>query len=118
MLTFHIRAGFLDVDGDRIGAAYSGDPAHKNDPAFVGAHAEGPLPEGVYELGKPFGAADTGPFSIPLEQLQGESYGRGGFRIHGDSIQHPGAASHGCIVTAPEVRRLCAREALLTVVDD
>jgi hypothetical protein len=100
-----------------IGAAYSGDPRHVNDPRAVGDKGEGPLPPGVYELGAPFDAADTGPYSIPLSQIEGESYGRGGFRIHGDSLSHPGAASHGCIVTAPEIRRACvAAGPLLTVV--
>jgi hypothetical protein len=29
---------------------------------------------------------------------QNEMYGRAGFLIHGDSLEHPGTASLGCIV--------------------
>jgi hypothetical protein len=27
-----------------------------------------------------------------------DTHGRGGFLIHGDSLQHTGSASHGCII--------------------
>jgi hypothetical protein len=33
-----------------------------------------------------------------------ETFGRGEFRIHGDSIAHPGTASHGCIILPRAVR--------------
>lgn len=116
MISFRIRAGELEAEGV-VFEAYSGDPAHKDDPAFEPLKGEGPLPEGVYRLGAPFDAPDTGPFSIPLELIQGDAMGRGGFRIHGDSAAHPGAASHGCIVCARLARELCAKDSdgLLTV---
>jgi len=33
-----------------------------------------------------------------------EMFGRGSFRIHGDSIKNPGTASHGCIIAPRSVR--------------
>jgi hypothetical protein len=33
-----------------------------------------------------------------------ETFGRSEFRIHGDSIAHPGMASHGCIILPRAVR--------------
>jgi hypothetical protein len=36
--------------------------------------------------------------------LQTKTYGRSGFLIHGDSIQHPGEASEGCIIMPPDAR--------------
>jgi hypothetical protein len=32
------------------------------------------------------------------------NYGRSGFLIHGDSIEHPGQASNGCIIERLPVR--------------
>ena len=44
------------------------------------------------------------PRSLPGTQ----TYRRDGFEIHGESIRHPGAASSGCIILPPDIRRRLA----------
>ena len=40
-----------------------------------------------------------GAFAIPLRAaIDNRMFGRNGFYCHGDSIEHPGDASDGCIV--------------------
>ena len=45
------------------------------------------------------------------------TFGRSLFRIHGDSIEHPGDASDGCVILPLTLRKLIAMssERLLTV---
>jgi len=33
-----------------------------------------------------------------------DTHGRGGFLMHGDSKEHPGSASHGCVILPRAVR--------------
>jgi hypothetical protein len=36
-------------------------------------------------------------------------FGRDGFLIHGDSVEHPGTASHGCIIMSRAIREAIAQ---------
>ena len=50
-----------------------------------------------------------GPLVMPLLPCEGtETYGRGGFFVHGDSIEFAGLeeASHGCLIFSRQVRLL------------
>lgn len=87
-------------------AMYAGAPGYKDDPKFENLEGKGPLPRGKYKItGKPFLHPHAGPYTLRLNPYAGNTmYGRAGFLIHGDSKDHPGAASNGCIVVAPNFR--------------
>jgi hypothetical protein len=66
----------------------------------------GPIPRGDWKIvGEPFDDPEHGPFCLRLEPQPGTStLGRSGFLIHGDSIEHPGCASKGCIIQSRSIR--------------
>jgi hypothetical protein len=58
----------------------------------------GPLPRGEYQIMAPVDTATHGPYVLWLvPNPANQMFGRAGFGIHGDSIEHPGLASEGCI---------------------
>lgn len=101
----YIQTGLLiDPEGPRS-PAYSGKGEHKNRPEDQALKNLGPIPCGIYHIGDPHDSVDHGPFVLPLTpDPSNEMFGRDSFLIHGDSIDHPGAASEGCICTARTVR--------------
>lgn len=100
MWTYTISTGLL-TDGRRIIHAYSGSPGKwKNNPDFVRDRGLGAIPPGDYTIGPLFFSSHSGRGTMHLTPQAGtETLDRSGFEIHGDSISHPGAASHGCICT-------------------
>ena len=122
MWTYEQATGKLrNPNGDVIGRGYAGrdiDSAGnfvggKNNPVKENIENVGPLPSGIY-------AADwielihavLGKFAIHLKPDQTTeakiaAYGRQplSFFVHGDSLEHPGASSDGCIVQTLSVRR-------------
>ena len=55
-------------------------------------------------------AGPHGPFVLRLTPAPtNEMFGRDGFLIHGDSIEHPGSASHGCIILPRAIREAIAK---------
>jgi hypothetical protein len=120
--TYEQATGKLrNPNGDVTGIGYAGrdfDSAGKfvggkNNPAKENIENVGPVPCGIY-------AADwmdlvhvvVGKFAIHLTPDQTTKariavYGRQPFSffIHGDSFEHPGASSDGCIVQTLRVRR-------------
>lgn len=91
--------GRLIHEGELVATGYSGQPQAKNDAAREREHDVGPIPRGRYAIGRPYNSTKVGPFALPLHPMAGtETYGRGDFRIHGDSRTAPGTASHGCII--------------------
>lgn len=103
---YEIVSGFLYDDTDHIRArGYSGHGEFKNDPSkCVVKH--GPIPLGKWAIGPPFNTDKHGPFCIPLGPIEVELNGRSGFLIHGDSLEHPGEASEGCIILPHATRVL------------
>lgn len=84
---------------------YAGRCDGKNNPDMCDVPDVGPLPPGRYTIGKPIDHPKLGPMSFPLEPAQtNEMFDRSAFYIHGDSIEHPGEASEGCIVLPPGAR--------------
>ena len=81
---------------------YSGFGPGKNNPDLQDKIGVGPIPAGFYKIGEPQYVDKTGPhgpYVLPLVPDAGnEMHGRGGFLIHGDSLSHPGQASHGCVI--------------------
>lgn len=89
-----------------IGLGYSGSPEGKNDPQKEDIPDVGPIPKGVYKIGQPEDTAIHGPYVLRLFAApENEMYKRDGFLIHGDSVEHPGAASQGCIVLERKLRQ-------------
>jgi hypothetical protein len=127
MLQYEQRTGILSRDGAQLGTGYAGGdrgafPAAINNPAYQFIHDQGPLPQGLYTLG----AAETNPHlgsvAIPLTPDPSNDMGnppRGGFFIHGDSVEFAGQkkASDGCIIMERPVRLGLQNGEQLTVVE-
>lgn len=102
----------IGLDDDRqywpdqpLGQGYAGREAGKNNPSMENVKGIGPLPKGWYVACAPADDAVVGKYAMRLMPDKGnEMYGRNSFFIHGDSSEHPGLASHGCIVLPRAVR--------------
>lgn len=96
----------------QINLGYSGHGLGKNNPDAESLHDVGPIPRGYYTIGPPEHVntpGPHGPFVLRLTPKPGfDLHGRDGFLIHGDSTDHPGAASNGCIVLPRPIRKLIA----------
>lgn len=102
---FAQSAGEITRDGKFIARAYSGHDYGKNNPDAEAVPGIGPVPRGAWSIGAPHDSPHTGPFTLALDPKPGtDTLGRSEFRIHGDSIAHPGEASHGCIIAARAIR--------------
>jgi hypothetical protein len=114
---------FLGPDGSLVGTGYSGHPPYVDDASAVALPSRGPLPPGSYRIGPPENSPHLGPLALPLTPLPDANgsfvwlHGRSSFYIHGDSIQHPGFGSDGCIVPTHladgEVNGHAVREAIV-----
>jgi len=92
-------------DGELIGLGYSGFQEGKNNPLLQDEPNIGPIPCGLWDIEDAFDSTTHGPHCIPLTPVDGTvTFGRSGFLMHGDSIVHPGLASHGCIIQLHAVR--------------
>ena len=98
-------AGTLSRDGKVVGSGYSGGGRGKNNPSMQAARGVGPIPRGRWRMTAVKDSPNTGPFTIVLEPEPGtDTCGRSAFRVHGDSVAHPGTASHGCIILPRALR--------------
>lgn len=119
MWTYQQGTGRLSRNEQPVAIGYSGFGEGKNNPALQGVPDIGPIPRGDYTIGPPE-CVDVpgphGPYVLRLTPHQPVG-GRDGFLIHGDSIEHPGQASHGCIILARGFRSLIvtSRDTLLRV---
>ena len=107
MHTYEQSTGrFLVSDSNFVGLGYSGYGVGKNNRAMEGVANVGPIPRGEWTIvGQPFDDPEHGPFALRLEPKVGTStLGRAGFLIHGDSLEHPGCASKGCIIQGHAIR--------------
>ena len=105
MWTFEQSTGKLyDPQSNHVATGYAGGNCGKNkeginNPDLQDKPCIGPLPEGLYTLGKVVLESHLGPFAIPLiPDESNEMFGRGDFFCHGDTISNPGCASKGCII--------------------
>jgi Tlde1 domain len=105
MWTYNQTDGTLLHDGEQVGKGYSGFDEGKNNPEMQDVHDVGPIPAGTYEIGSAHNTDSHGPHVMALKPVEGtNTFGRDGFLIHGDSMEHPGTASHGCIIMPRDVR--------------
>jgi Protein of unknown function (DUF2778) len=95
-------------DGHSIGAGYSGRGAGKFNPAMEGERNVGPIPRGMYRIGGQFDHPTKGSVTMGLTPVGHAALGRTEFLIHGDSREHPGEASEGCIVLGRVLRQVVA----------
>ncbi len=109
MLVYSQSTGILTRDGVELAHGWAGNdsrpganPAHKhgyNNPDAEQLHQIGPLPQGVYKIIEwQDEHPGLGPIVAILQQVSGETYGRGEFRIHGADAADPLNSSEGCIV--------------------
>jgi hypothetical protein len=106
MWTFVQKTGAILRDGVPKGTAYSGAGVGKNNPAMQSDKDVGPIPCGFYSIA---GLIDRDPVCgeyvlVLVPDAANEMFARAGFRWHGGSIEHPGQASHGCIVSGRPLR--------------
>ena len=102
-------------------AGYSGFEDGRNDPLQQNVAGKGPIPIGAYSIGPEIDSEEHGPVAMHLIPLPGtELFGRSGFMIHGDSVAHPGLASHGCIILPRATREEIAQshDRLLVVIPE
>lgn len=106
MLTYVQRTGALfNSKNKRIAFGYSGHEEGKNNPEMQDVKDKGPIPRGVYAICQLHDSERTGKDVMRLLPVDGtETFGRKDFECHGDSSEHPGAASHGCIVLSHPIR--------------
>lgn len=118
MWTYVQRTGELWQDSRLVARGYAGlddgdglvEPGEgKNDPRAQFERNVGPLPVGRYAIGQPFHHPTAGAYTLRLEPHPDNAmHGRDGFLIHGDRLDVPGSASHGCIVLSRAVRTVIA----------
>lgn len=102
--------GHLFHDDQFLASGYSGFPPHTNKPESEQIKGLGVIPKGRYHIGNPYDSPNVGPFALPLEAYpETATFGRGDFRIHGDSRVNPGSASHGCIILTRQIREAIAK---------
>jgi hypothetical protein len=103
----------FDDAGGLVATGYSGFGADKNQPANQSVANLGPIPAGQYSIGAPefvTGPGPHGPYVLRLTPAPtNDMFGRDGFLIHGDSLEHPGTASHGCIILPRAIREAIAK---------
>ncbi len=108
--------GELLQGGKLISRGYSGAARGRNNPALQGVAGIGPIPRGRWRMVEVYNSRRVGPFTITVHALDEtrpddthEATGRSAFRIHGDSIRAPGAASKGCIILPRAIREMMWR---------
>ena len=107
MWTLEQSTGHVSQDSAYKGTAYSGFGAGKNNPAMQDDRDIGPIPCGLYTMKAPFKSAVLGLFVMSLApDPNNVMFGRDDFYCHGDSISHPGKASHGCMVASHFLRQM------------
>lgn len=116
---YHQSTGILTFAGQAIAVGCSGFGKARNDPKSESIVDVGPTPRGTYHASEPFDSITCGPVCMHLSPFAGtDTFTRGGFLIHGDAAEHPGAMSHGCIILPRWCRELIAasRDRIVEVV--
>jgi hypothetical protein len=97
---------------------YSGFEQGKDNPQLEAVRNIGPIPRGRYAIGPAHQHPGKGPMVMSLTPVGHLAQGRTHFLIHGESRDHPGQASHGCIILGLSYRQRIAGsgETILEVV--
>lgn len=96
----------MTQNGVAKAVGYSGHGEGKNNPAMQSVHDVGPIPQGLWKMtALELETAEHGPYVIVLTPSPfTETFGRTGLLCHGDSVEHPGCASLGCVIMPHPVR--------------
>ncbi len=95
----------LDPSGRKVATGYSGKGIGKNNCDMQHIPSVGPIPQGLWVIGKPRDSDAVGPFAMRLVPVPGtETFGRWAFMIHGDNRE--GTASEGCIIFPRKIRNM------------
>ena len=107
MWTYKQSTGeILDASGVVVGRGWAGQREGKNNPSLQHVHNVGPLPKGIYSIGKPYDSPHTGLYTMALTpDPSNEMFGRSEFRIHGAAYTNPELSSDGCIIQIHPVRQ-------------
>jgi hypothetical protein len=99
MWTYQQSTGRLEHSGTDIQIGYSGHGDGLNNPAMQDVVGVGPLPQGLYTIGKSYLHPHLGPVTMNLEPSpENLMFGRSAFRIHGDNTLMNHTGSDGCMV--------------------
>ena len=99
------ETGQLSQNGADVAIGYSGAGNGKNNPSMQDVQKIGPIPRGNYTIGEPHDTPTHGPYVLRLTpDPENEMHGRSGFLIHGDSKEHPGQSSEGCLIFPRAIR--------------
>lgn len=102
-------SGALSRNGKVVGTGYSGLPPSRNKPQDEAIKGQGPIPAGLWHIGSVENDhPNIGPVVMALTPVGHNAHGRSAFFMHGDSVSHPGYASHGCIIMLRAVREAVA----------
>ena len=104
--TYSQKTGDLEQDGSHVATGYSGAGEGKNNPVLQSVRNVGPIPAGDWTIaGPPINIEDHGPYVLRLTpSADTDTFGRSGFLMHGDSKEHPGCASEGCVILPRPIR--------------
>ena len=103
--TYKQSTGELSHNGVVARQGYSGNGAGKNNPDYQMMRGVGPIPQGVYDIGTPHTSSHVGSYAMSLTPQPGtDTFVRSAFYMHGDSVQHPGTASEGCVIMDHDTR--------------
>ena len=102
------RTGEISNNGIVIGRGYSGLGLGKNNPHMQNVGFTGPIPRGVYCIGRVYHSIGKGPITMKLIPIGHSALGRTLFRIHGDNQKMNFTASEGCIILSRPIREKIA----------
>jgi len=108
MWIYKQSAGQLYHNDKLIGSGYSGSKNQNgyNNSILQDKHNIGPIPKGNWKfVSAPYNSIHTGNYTLDIEsEGNTNTFGRSGFKMHGDSLDNPGYASEGCIIMPYDVR--------------
>ena len=110
--TYHQSTGDLFHDGVFIGTGYSGAGTTRaegrNNGDMQGVSNEGPIPRGMWTIGRQRTDPKMGSIAMPLTPVSSSTaLGRSGFFIHGNNQANN--ASEGCVILANGIRSAISR---------
>jgi len=106
---FNQSTGDFLHDAQHLAVGYAGHPPNVNRPSAQSIPNEGPIPQGLYNIGPQFTHPTAGPVVMRLTPFPtNKMFGRDGFLIHGDTPAMDYTASNGCIVLPRATRALIA----------
>jgi hypothetical protein len=109
MWTYSQSTGQIAHNGTKSGVGYSGNGLGLDNPGMQDIADVGPIPQGLWSIGKPFTDPEKGPIVMALTADPATTlFGRSGFLIHGDNEKMDHTASKGCIILSHDIRTTIA----------